>query len=40
MAQFECTKCGHVKDGRCKPQKCPECGEKKTFEKKDEVKSK
>ena len=35
MATFECKKCGHVKDGRCRPQKCPECGEKKTFEKKE-----
>jgi rubrerythrin len=35
MAKFECTKCGHVKEGRCKPQKCPQCGDKKTFEKKE-----
>ena len=35
MAKFECSKCGHTKEGRCKPQSCPECGEKKTFEKKD-----
>ncbi len=36
MAVFQCTKCGYEKDGRCKPQKCPQCGEKKTFEKKGE----
>jgi len=35
MARFECSHCGHLKEGRCKPQKCPACGEKKTFEKKD-----
>ena len=35
MAIFKCTKCGHEKEGRCKPQKCPHCEGKKTFEKKD-----
>ena len=25
MATFKCTSCGHEKEGRCKPQKCPEC---------------
>lgn len=40
MAKFECTKCGHEKEGRCKPQKCPECGETKCFEKKEETKKK
>ena len=34
MAIFKCATCGHEKEGRCKPQKCPECGERKTFEKK------
>ncbi len=33
MAIFKCTKCGATKEGRCKPQKCPECGEKGTMEK-------
>ncbi len=33
MATFKCGKCGFEKDSRCKPQKCPQCGEKKTFEK-------
>jgi rubrerythrin len=37
MATFKCTKCGYEKEARCKPQKCPNCGEKKSFEK-DEVK--
>jgi rubrerythrin len=33
MAVFKCKKCGAVKEGRCKPQKCPNCGEKNTMEK-------
>jgi rubrerythrin len=33
MASFKCSKCGFEKEGKCKPQKCPNCGEKKTFEK-------
>ncbi|MDZ7640681.1 MAG: hypothetical protein U5J62_01450 [Desulfurivibrio sp.] len=28
MANFKCDKCGATKEGRCKPQKCPQCGEK------------
>jgi rubrerythrin len=35
MATFKCTSCGYEKEGRCKPQKCPECDGKKTFEKKE-----
>lgn len=35
MAEFKCTKCGHEKEARCKPKKCPECGEKNTHEKKE-----
>ncbi len=27
MATFKCEKCGATKEGRCKPKKCPECGE-------------
>ncbi len=27
MAEFKCEKCGEVKEGRCKPRKCPRCGE-------------
>ncbi len=33
MATFKCANCGFEKEVRCKPQKCPQCGEKKTFEK-------
>ncbi len=25
MAMFICEKCGHQKEGRCKPRKCPTC---------------
>jgi len=34
MAVFECAKCGETKDTRCKPKKCPKCGEQGTMEKK------
>lgn len=27
MAEFKCEKCGAKKEGRCKPKKCPSCGE-------------
>lgn len=27
MAVFKCEKCGATKEGRCKPKKCPQCGE-------------
>ena len=39
MASFKCSKCGYEKEARCKPQKCPQCGEKKTFEKAEEKKA-
>ncbi len=35
VAVFKCTKCGHEKEGRCKPRKCPECGSQNSFEKKE-----
>ena len=35
MAVFKCTECGHEKEARCKPQKCPKCEGRKTFEKKE-----
>ncbi|NCP08461.1 MAG: rubredoxin [Deltaproteobacteria bacterium CG_4_8_14_3_um_filter_51_11] len=35
MSVYKCSNCGHTKESRCKPQKCPECGGKKTFEKKE-----
>jgi rubrerythrin len=33
MAVFKCEKCGATKEGRCKPKKCPECGEANTMTK-------
>lgn len=33
MAVFKCSKCGAVKEGRCKPQACPKCGSKGTIQK-------
>jgi len=27
MAVFTCEKCGSQVDTRCKPKKCPQCGE-------------
>ncbi|MEJ2586196.1 MAG: rubredoxin [Deltaproteobacteria bacterium] len=35
MGKFECKNCGYEKEARCKPQKCPKCEGKKTFEKKE-----
>jgi len=26
MALWKCNSCGAVKESRCKPKKCPECG--------------
>ncbi|MGE5559961.1 MAG: RCKP-type rubredoxin-like domain-containing protein [Chloroflexota bacterium] len=34
MAVFKCGKCGFEKDTRCKPKKCPQCGEADSFTKK------
>ncbi|QJA06355.1 rubredoxin [Thermosulfurimonas marina] len=31
MALWKCDKCGFSKESRCKPRKCPECGESGTF---------
>ena len=39
MALFVCTSCGHEKEGRCKPRKCPDCSGQGTFEKKEEAKA-
>jgi Fur family peroxide stress response transcriptional regulator len=33
MAIFKCEKCGATKDGRCRPKKCPSCGEEGSMEK-------
>ncbi|WP_459935968.1 RCKP-type rubredoxin-like domain-containing protein [Desulfonatronum parangueonense] len=35
MAEFICSSCGEKKEGRCKPQKCPKCGEKGTMVKEE-----
>ncbi len=35
MAVFACKVCGHEKEGRCKPRKCPECNSQGSFEKKE-----
>lgn len=34
MAEWQCKSCGFSKEGRCKPQKCPQCQEKGSFDKK------
>ncbi|HHY47935.1 MAG TPA: rubredoxin [Firmicutes bacterium] len=34
MAVWKCSSCGYEKDSRCKPQKCPQCQAKGTFQKK------
>ncbi len=31
MATFTCEKCGNKLDTRCKPKKCPTCGEVNTM---------
>ncbi|NVO00955.1 MAG: rubredoxin [Geobacteraceae bacterium] len=35
MAEWKCKTCGFTKEGRCKPQNCPQCKEKGGFEKKE-----
>lgn len=35
MAEWKCSECGHVKESRCKPKKCPQCGGNKGFVKED-----
>ncbi|MEZ0344284.1 MAG: RCKP-type rubredoxin-like domain-containing protein [Caldimicrobium sp.] len=35
MALWKCSKCGATKDARCKPRKCPECGEAGTMVKEE-----
>ena len=34
MGEFKCDKCGHTKDCRCKPKKCPKCGKEGSMQKK------
>ena len=38
MAVFKCEKCGATKEGRCKPKKCPQCGESGCMGKQEEGK--
>jgi len=38
MAVYKCTACGHIKESRCKPKKCPECQGKDTFVKEEKPK--
>jgi rubrerythrin len=35
MATFTCEKCGNAVDTRCKPKKCPACGESGCMGKQD-----
>ncbi|CAG1064554.1 hypothetical protein BAC1_00114 [uncultured bacterium] len=37
MANWKCGECGHTKDSRCKPKKCPQCGSSKGFAKAEEA---
>ncbi len=37
---YVCTNCGFEKEAKCKPRKCPSCGEKNTFVKKEGKKEK
>jgi len=39
MAEFKCEKCGETKEGRCKPKKCPSCGENGVMVKQEEKKA-
>lgn len=31
MATWKCSACGYTREGRCKPQLCPQCQEKGKF---------
>ncbi|MFN3406256.1 MAG: RCKP-type rubredoxin-like domain-containing protein [Caldimicrobium sp.] len=35
MAVWKCSKCGATKEARCKPKKCPSCGEAETMVKEE-----
>ncbi|MCS7199966.1 MAG: DNA repair protein RadA [Caldimicrobium sp.] len=39
MALWKCSKCGSTKETRCKPKKCPSCGEIDTMIKEEGTKS-
>jgi predicted RNA-binding Zn-ribbon protein involved in translation (DUF1610 family) len=38
MAVFICSKCGAEKDCRCKPKKCPKCGDSSIVKKEESTK--
>ncbi|HOB86903.1 MAG TPA: rubredoxin [Bacillota bacterium] len=40
MALWYCPVCGYEREARCKPQKCPQCEEKRDFAKKEEQEKK
>ncbi|KUK37408.1 MAG: Uncharacterized protein XD67_1296 [Thermodesulfobacterium commune] len=31
MGLWKCSNCGEIKESRCKPKKCPKCGEMNTM---------
>ncbi len=35
MAVFVCGNCGAIKETRCKPKKCPQCGADESFTKQE-----
>ncbi|WP_168194229.1 RCKP-type rubredoxin-like domain-containing protein [Thermodesulfobacterium sp. TA1] len=35
MAVWKCSSCGETKESRCKPKKCPKCGEMNTMVKQE-----
>ncbi|MCS7149266.1 MAG: DNA repair protein RadA [Caldimicrobium sp.] len=39
MALWKCSKCGSTKESRCKPKKCPSCGEMETMCKEESMTS-
>lgn len=38
MAIWKCANCGAIREGRCKPRKCAECGASDSFKKEEEKK--
>lgn len=38
MAVFVCNKCGAIKETRCKPKACPQCGASDSMVKQDQGK--
>ena len=33
MGKYKCIECGNVKESKCKPKKCPQCGSSGKYEK-------